>query len=300
MTFKSSSLRRLAIVAGVAVFAASGATAQSRGASIAVGRFSSEKSCSLYQESAGRSAMVVTPYTLAAASSWRTWLVRDCVDNFASIRASLEAALASSGKFVVKPTGAAYSITGRISDVGGDGGTAPDAPMPEGGFSVSSRQMFVNLDLSLKDAAGRTVYGVLLTKHLETGSTIKTSGYYSSSASSGQGLYTQLQHEVALAAARLIAFHITPLRVVGGDGRQVQLNYGSPLLTLGTMVQATSLDGSTMVRYTVTSSGPGSAIAEVDGDGDTSRITPGSLAVVMEADDPASNGRRMKRVELPE
>ncbi len=104
---------------------------------------------------------------------------------------------------------------------------------------------------------------------------------------------------MALAVARLVAFHVVPLRVVSSDGGQIQLNYGSPLLKLGTIVQATSPDGLTTVRYSVTSASPGSAAAQAEGDADASRITPGSVASVIEADDPAANGRRYKKVDLP-
>jgi hypothetical protein len=279
--------------------AAASAHAQSRGPlSVSVGRFTSEKTCTLYEESAGKSAFVATPYAIAAADSWRTWLVRDCVDNFASIRMSLQDALAASGKFVVRQSGGAYVVTGRISDFGGGGGPAPDVPTGRDGYSVSSQQMFVNADLALRDASGRILFGGLLTKHLETGYDIKTPGFRATGAKSGQALYGELQHEVAFAAARLIAFHLVPLKVVSGDGQEIQLNYGSPLLALGTTVKVTSPDGATTIRYNVTSAGSGEATAEIDGEGDVSRIVPGSVATVIEADDPA--GRRLKRVELPE
>ncbi|WP_293901125.1 hypothetical protein [Phenylobacterium sp.] len=294
--------RRIALAAVASLLAfATGAQAQPRGGpSIGVGRITSERTCNLYQESEGRSAVVVSPYVIAAASSWRTWLVRDCVDNFASIRTSLEAALASSGKFIVKPGGATYVVSGRISDVGGEGGPAPGAPSSRDGYSISSSKMFVNMDVTVRDAAGRIVYGALLTKSLETGSDISTGGFRATSSQSGQALYTQLQHEVALAVARQVAFHLVPMRVTGGDGRQIQLSYGAPMLTLGTIVMATSADGATTLRYNVTSAGAGMATAQLDGDGDPSRIGPGSIATVIEADDPAANGRRFKRVELPQ
>jgi hypothetical protein len=78
------------------------------------------------------------------------------------------------------------------------------------------------------------------------------------------------------------------------------LNYGSPLLTLGTIVHATSSDGSTTVRYLVTSTSPEGAAAQVDGEvGDWTRIGPDSLASVVEADDPAANERRIEKTDLP-
>jgi hypothetical protein len=291
-----------ALLAAIAALTcASGAVAQSRpAATISVGPFSTEKRCTLYQESAGKAAFVATDYGVAAAASWRTWLVKDCVDNFASMRTSLEAALASTGKFTVTGKGAPYTVTGRISDVSGDDGApAPNVPTPEGAYSVASRFMSVNADITVKDTAGRIIYGGVFTKRLETASAIKTDAINTSSTMSGQALYTQLQHEIALTAARLVAFHFAPLKVIGGDGREIQLNYGAPLLKLGTALEITSPDGGVTARYNVVSATATTATATIDGDGDTVRIVPGSTGQVLEADDPASNGRRLKRVDLP-
>jgi hypothetical protein len=156
------------------------------------------------------------------------------------------------------------------------------------------------MDITLRDPAGRIAYGGLLTKQLETGSTIRTRGLETSSSRSGEALYTELQNEVALAVARLVAFHIEPLEVRAVEGKTIHLNYGSPLLALGTIVHATSHDGFTTVRYSVTSSSPEGATAQVDGEvGDWTRIGPGSLANVIEADDPSANERRMDKVDLP-
>lgn len=290
----------LAAALGAGAAFAGAAHAEGRVATVIIGRIASEKSCTVYQESAGRSAVVATPYVVAASASWRTWLVKDCVDNFATIRTSLQAALASTGKFAVGTTGRGYTLSGAISQVGGDFGPAAPAPSSADGYSVSSRQIFVSMDVTLRDPAGRTVYGGLLTKHLETGSEIHTRGLETRSSQSGEAVYTELQHQVALAVARLVAFRIEPLRVVGADDRTIRLNYGSPLLTLGTIVHATSPNGAASVRYVVTSASPEGATAEVDGEvGDWTRIGPGSLASVVEADDPAANERRIKKVDLP-
>jgi hypothetical protein len=264
---------------------------------VTIGAIGSQKACTVYQQSAGRSALLATPNLIAAASSWRTWLVHDCIDHFATIRTSLEAALAASGKFVVVPRGGRYLITGSISDVS-EGGPAPATPAVGSGYAISSSYMFVNMDVKLSEASGRTLYGGLLTKRLETGSNIEVSGFHTTSTRSGQALYTELQHEVALATARLVAFHIVPLSVTASEGRTIQLNYGAPLLALGTIVQVTSPDGGASARYTVTAAGPQGATAQLDGDG-SPRITVGSIASVIEPDDLAANGRRLTRVELP-
>lgn len=267
---------------------------------LSVGRIGTVKSCTLYRETAGRAGAVATPYAAAAFASWRTWWVKDCVDNFATMRSSLEAALAASGGVDLGP-GGDYVVTATLSDVsGGPGGAAPDAPdMGESGFAIATSGMRVNVDVTVRDRSGRAVFGTLLTKTIETGYDVKVGTFQASANESGQALYGRLQQQVALAIARAVAFHFTPLEVVGGDGRQIRLNYGSPLLTLGTTVQATSPDGGTMVRYNVVSAAPGSALARVEGGGDPSRIVPGSRAIVIEADDPAANARRFDKVELP-
>lgn len=268
--------------------------------SMSVGRISSTKSCTYFQESAGRAGAVVTPYAAAGFASWRTWWVKDCVDNFATMRSSLEAALAASGGVDLGP-GGDYVVSAALSDVsGGPGSAAPDAPdMGEGGFSYASNGMRISVDVSVRDRSGRTVFGTLLTKTIETGYDVKVGRFQASANESGQALYGRLQQEVALAVARAVAFHFNPLRVTGGDGRQIQLNYGAPLLGLGTIVQATSPDGATMVRYNVISSADGSALARFEGGGDPARIVPGSRARVIEPDDPAANGRLYDKVELP-
>jgi hypothetical protein len=269
--------------------------AQSSTPSIVVARISSEKACTLYQESAGTASVAATPYMVAASESWRTWLVKDCVDNFATMRGSLQAALASTGKFNVKTAGSGYTLSGAISQAGDEGGGVSSA-----GYSVSSQKMFVSMNVTLRDPSGRTVYGGLFTKHMEIGSGSRAQGVETQSGQSGEAIYTELQNQAALAAARLVAFHIVPLKVVSASGKTIQLNYGSPLLTLGAVVHATSPDGATTVRYAVTSGGPEGASARVDGEvGDWSRIGPDSLASVVEADDPAANERRIEKTDLP-
>jgi len=290
--------RLSAIAAGVVIAAVfvGPANAQTRRIGISVGRISSEKSCTLYQESSGSSAMVATRHMVAAVESWRTWLVRDCVNDFSTIRTSVEAALASSGKFAIRPKGGSYSISGAISQVGSDspGGFSST----NGGYDISTAGIFVSMNVIVRDAGGRVVYGGPLTKHLETSSISQTSDLSAASGMSGQGVYTVLQNQMALAVARLVAFHIDPLRVVSGGGRQIRLNYGSPLLTLGTVVHATGSNG-VMVRYLVSSADPDGATADIDSEADSSQVGPGSAVTAIESGDPAANERRIQRVDLP-
>jgi hypothetical protein len=268
---------------------------------VSVGALASEKTCTLYKLTAGqhREAGIVNPYGAAYASqtTWRDYLVRDCIDHFASLRTSIQAALASSGRLTIAPgERGGYVVTGRISEVSGGGPAAPAEAGP-GGFAISTSDMLVNMDVTVKDPQGQIVFGGLLTKKLQTGFNMETSAFSSSSSQSGKAIYTELQHQVALAVARLVAFHVEPLRVTGIEGEEIQLNYGAPLLQVGTLVQVTGAHG--MMRFNVTSAADGSAQAELDGDGDVASISQGMRATVVEADDPAANGRRFRKVDLP-
>lgn len=305
--------------AGLLMLTAAGSDeASAQTPTISIGRITAHQNCKVYQESAGRSAVVARRDTVAAAaadgsgavaavaqretvaavSSWRTWLVKDCVSDFPSIRTSLQAALAASGKLIVKSGGGKYVLSGAISQVGGDENPATNT-VSTSTYSISSQKIFVSMEVTLRDDSGRIVYGGLLTKHLEVGSNIQTPGMETSSSQSGEAVYTELQNQVALAVARLTAFHIVPLQVVGNDGRQIRLNYGAPLLTLGTMVDASSPDGMTKIRYNVVSADAGGATAEKYGEGDGDRIVPGSTATAVEADSPEASARSIPRVDLP-
>lgn len=246
-----------------------------------------------------REAGAYNPYVGAYASetTWIDYLVRDCVDHFASLRTSIQAALASSGKLAVSGTRQSnYIVTGRISEVSG-GGPA-DPAQPNKGFSISSSRMFVNMDVTVRTPGGRIIYGGLLTKTLETGFNMETPGLSSTSRKSGQALYTELQHEVALAVARMVAFKLNPLRVTGVSGKRITLNYGTPLVPLGAVVQVNAPDQS-IVRYDVTASGPQFAQADYSGGAYVPEVVQGNLATLIDSDDPAANGRRFEKVDLP-
>ena len=271
--------------------------------SVSVGRLKSEKTCSLYKMTAGhhREAGAYSPYGGAYASdtAWIDYLIRDCVDHFASLRTSLQAALASSGKIVVSAAGSgAYVVEGRISEVSGGGPADPASDSPDVSYAISSSDLFVNMDVTLKNARGQIIYGGLLTKKIETGFSMQTGGLSTSTRRSGQALYTELQHEVALAVARVVTFKLAPLKVTSVVSNRVRLNYGSPLLQQGTLVQVVTQTGA-VVRYNVVGAGQGSSLAEYQGGGDASEVTPGSVAAVIEDEDPASSARRFEKVDLP-
>ena len=225
--------------------------------------------------------------------------MRDCVDHFASLRTSLQAALAASGTLAVVPgaTGGAYVVSGRLSDAAGTA-TTVSSGAPGSAMGLSSAATQVSMDVTVRDGSGRIVHGALITKRLETSGGMTTPGLTSANARSAEATYAELQQQVALAVARNVAFAIEPLRVTAVTGSGIQLNYGAPLLQLGSLVQVTAADG-TIVRYNVTGAGQGSAQATYQGGGPAAAVTPGNRAIALEADDPAANARRFERVDLP-
>jgi len=265
---------------------------------IAIGTVHTTKSCTTYLMGSGRDRVGVTPYSAYAESSWRTWLVKDCQTNFATMRTSLEAALAASGAFAVGQGG--YRVNLTVSDIGEQARASVNTPgySPEA-YAVGSGTLYVALDLTITDRAGRSVYGGLITKRIETGSYSGANGFATADLQSGEGVYSVLQHEAALAAARAVAFHIAPLQVTARSGKMVRLNYGAPLLPFGGQVDVRSGDGFDRLRYRVTSADAGEAVAELEGDGVGADIQPGTLATYVEDDAPTANARRTRREELP-
>jgi len=236
-------------------------------------------------------------YSASNSTSLETYFVKDCVSNFGGIRAAMQASLASTGKIIVASGG--YTISGRVENV---------VPIESGfveqsndgqGYGAVSEGLKVTMSLSVADKSGRIIFGVPVTVEIETGSAGVVRGSAGVNASSGEGLYSILQQQVALVAAKKVAFHFSPLVVSKGSGRNIQLNYGSPLLVVGDMVSVTSLDGSSAATYRLTSVSEGSALAQQVGDSDSSAIIAGSRASVIEKGDPAANQSRLERVELP-
>jgi len=283
--------RRLAALGLAAMLAMPGA-ASAQSVTVAIGKISSERSCTTYQMSSGSSAMVVTPRLIAARASWRTWLVRDCVNNFATFRTTLEAALASSGTLAVGPRGR-YSVTVSLSELGSASDSASNADS-----SSNSGDVVMSLDMTVRDAGGRIIYGGNITKHLETSSNYNSGSNASSSEQSGRTVYTQIQQQIAQAVARTVAFKLVPPAVTAVQGRKIQLNYGAPLVTLGMPVMVTTRGGE-ILRYRVSAAVPGHAMADAYGGGDFSGAAPGDAATVVEAEDPEANARRYERVDLP-
>lgn len=280
-----------------AVLPAGSANAQSA-LSIRVGSVQAREECQYFREYSGETELAATPSMLAYASSWRSWIVKDCESQFETMRTSLESAFASTGKFSVGSDGFLVNVT--LSGVTEGEPAANLPPVDERNeYHISQSFMSVALDVTVIDRNGTVVYGGPIMKKVETGYAMAADNSSSQGSNAGEAVYGQLQQEVALAVARLVAFKIEPLRVSEIDGQDIKLNYGSPLLKLGTIVQVDVKGGMRRMRYLVSSSDSRYALAEADGDNDSSLIEVGAFASVIEGDEPAASGRRYKRTRLP-
>lgn len=292
-----STIRKLALaVLGLTLACAAPAQAQSS-AHFTIGEISSKEECKYFLESEYQRAAVATPWLYASKTSWRSWWVKDCVSRFQTMRSSLEAALASTGRFTVGPGG--YRISVTIQDVSGGGSAPNNPPVGDRGYAFSKTGIYTSFTVTVTDRNGKVVHGGLATKVVETGARIDADGTYAATSMTGDAVYGVLQNEIALAIARIVAFKIIPLTVVETDGDRIALNYGAPFLKLGSSLSVPSGSGLRAIRFLVVSAGSGVAIAEVDGDVDTSNIKVGAVATFAEEDDPAANGRRYDRVKLP-
>lgn len=236
-------------------------------------------------------------YSNSSKTSFETFFVKDCISHFEGIRSAMQSALASSGSVVIRTGG--YVLTGRVEDVVPTGSGYVDQAASGQSYGSVSTGLRVTMSVKVADKAGRIVFGAPVVTEIETGSYGEARGSANVSVASGEGLYSLLQRQVAMVAARQVAFHFRPLEVIGGSGKKVQLNYGGPLLEVGTMLSVTRPDGSSAARYRITSVSSGSALAQQVGDADSTGIVAGSRATVIEKGDPAANQSTLERVDLP-
>ncbi|MBU6269199.1 MAG: hypothetical protein KGN34_16750 [Sphingomonadales bacterium] len=292
-------------------------SAQARAGTISVGVFTAEKTCTTYELEWGREFAASASASASAgeasgnflggsasygsasrsasiyAREWGTELRRECVRNFPAVRSTLASALASAGP-VASPDGP-LTLTGRLTGVGYESQTVDTA-----GSAIADQFMVVGIEFALRNRAGRIVYGGALTKRLNIDAGSETADVSFSRSQSGRTTFAQLQQQVAYAVARNVLFHLHPLRVVANDGKAIALNYGTPLVPLGSAVlvpSATSLRGR---RLTVVSARNDQAVAESDAHAALQDVPVGAVVTFAEADDPAANSRVFQRVELPE
>jgi len=248
---------------------------------IKVGPVESERECSWFE------------------SYWGWWLVQECQARFPDLRTRLQSAVGETGRLQLSTNTGGGDIPAPdfvlTAQVGGLGAESSRTSAED--YCIASTKVSASLDLRLRDVrSGRVVQAATITKALEAGSDTVAGDDRCEAGRPSRSAYLRLQRELALAAARMVSFHFDPLRVTAASGRRVDLNYGAPLLTLGTMVQTTDERGA-LVRFRVTGAGPRGATAEAVGS--PGRIAPGVLASVIEPEDPAANSRRYERVELP-
>ena len=266
--------RRLACAVLLAAVLSSGPASAQERPTVTVGPIASQKLCTLYE------------------SWWGYWLVLECSNNFAPLRLRVESALAESGKLSVATGRGALRVTGSVTELG-----ITETSAAEAGYSLSQRRAVASLDLRLTDtAAGRVLWQGTVTRAIPVGGRFEGEGFSGGDASSPRAIYTVLQRELALSAARAVAFNVEPLRVVQAAGPRIQLNYGAPLLKLGDDLDIVGADGRA-ARYRVSSASGDTAWAEASGS--AVPVSPGARVSFVEADDPAANRRRFDRVELP-
>ena len=291
-------LRFVAIFAGFAMLlGAEPARAQDQ-RHISIGYIHAKETCRYFREYEGAAAAIATPRAAAFAAAWRSWIVKDCENQFATLRASLESALASTGRFAVGRNG--YKVSMSLSGIS-ESDQAPRVPVARrpGEYHIGQSWISVALDVTVEDERGRVIFGGPLLKQVRTGFAMSTQGEYVADSRTGDAVYGELQQEVALAVARLVTFRIDPLKVTGMDGTGIRTNYGSPLLKQGAIVEVETDNGARRLRYRVTSANADYALAEMDGDNHPAGISVGAHATLIEQDDPAANGRRYRRVSLP-
>ena len=291
--------------AAALIVSATDASAQSGPTRVAIGSFTSAQSCNTYiltSGAVGASAShtrvwgVGSSTSLAFAAAWRQELVRDCVDNFSQLRASVEAALGASGRVTVVPRGTpgAIVLAGRVSPVGTSSSSRQTA-----GESETVEDADVTVSFSLADGRGRSLFGNSVVKRVQRGSQYDGGSVQMSTSRSQSSAYAQLQRDLAFAVSRGVAFHFDPLRVVGVSGRRIRINYGSPLVPLGsTVILDGGLEGG-QIRGNVVAAGGGYADVESEAGRDLSMVRIGSIATFAEPEDPASNMPRFERVDLP-
>lgn len=273
--FIGASLASLALLPLTAPTAAAGLP------TVKVGVVESDGNCAIYE------------------TYWGNWLVIECRKNFPQFRERLQSAIAESGTLSLFTQAGGtdlpaprYVVTGRIT---GLGVTTSRASAED--YCIGRATVAASLDLRMRDAVtGAVVYGGTIIKNVEIGSHVVAGGSDCGTNAPSQASYATVQRETALAAARALAFRVSPLRVSGIQGRKIALNYGAPMLSLGMIVEVPDGFG-TPVRYRVTGSMAQRSVAVPTGDG--GEVVTGTVANVVESDDPAANGRRFEKVELP-
>nr|WP_314447367.1 hypothetical protein [uncultured Sphingomonas sp.] len=231
-------------------------------------------------------------------SYWGTWLVIECQKQFRQLREGLQSALVETGQMSLSTSKNGVDVprpnlvvSGRVQGLGFENSRTTAA-----GYCVAGTRVKGSLDLRVREAgSNRVIHAVTVSRSVEVSGHVVAGGGSCSSSNGRREHYDLLQRELALTAARTLAFKIQPLRVSGSQGRMISLNYGSPLLKLGTILQVMTASG-IPAKYRVTGTLGGQSYASPMGVAGT--VAPGAPADVLDEDDPQALGRRFERVEL--
>lgn len=301
--------RTVATLAGCTLLGLTAPAAAQSGIAIDVDNVTSTQTCQYFREYEGSYASVydaeyrrVWGYasarrTSATVATWRSWVWRDCQSNFETLRHALEAALASTGRLTVGPGD--YSLDVTISDVSE---TPPPNRRPVRGdnaYYTSWGTASVNVSFTVRDARGNIIDGGNIRKQIEMGRTLDTNALRVRTMEPGEAVYDLLQQEVSDAVARAVVFEIDPIEVTAVEGDLIEVNYGSPLLSLGDLLQVDKTRGVGALQYRVITTRSDSAVAQIQCDNDPSDIDPGNRASYIENDSDENNSRCMRRVRLP-
>ncbi len=298
----------LALFAGMLAFTGTNALAQER-YTVQVGTIDSAQSCTYFRNYSGsRLSYSESQYArywgaaaarryYAAHTTWRSWVVKDCQSNFATLRSSIEAALASTGLITVGRGGYVVDVT--ISDVSANLPATNRPVRGDASYRTSWGKAVVTANFTVRDRNGASVDGGIMTKRIEMSRTLDTNRMRVRVSEPGGAVYDLIQNEVALQIAREVTFGIEPVQVIGIDGDRVEINYGRPLVSVGDQIDVDQLRRIGAVRYRVISAGDRTSVAQVRGDVDFSDVDIGSAVSFIEADSDAANARVLRRNRLP-
>lgn len=226
---------------------------------------------------------------------WGLWMIDECRNNFQALAARVGSAIQESGRLTLSnPRGRGaptYRLSGSVTELG----------VNRSGFAEQDSSQDVSsavgaFDFRLIDVrTGQVVLARTVTRTVEMGGVTSARGVTGYNANNAQAVYTEIQRQIGLDVARSVAFHVDPLRLTYVEGRDIGLNYGSPLIEMGSMIQVSSGRGRA-ARYRVIDVTPTGAVAEAIGAERATDLTN----LVNVVDDPVmQNARRNRRVELP-
>jgi hypothetical protein len=191
---------------------------------------------------------------------------------------------------------ASMNITARIS-----GMTSGADSISGRNFCLSDQNVSATLDWEarttapVQNLAGTSEKTVDIGYRQITGSGVGTGDCELQVAS--RAAFDKLQTEISRTTARSIVLKYNPLRVTSMDSRgYIQLNYGKPVLELGSMVSVGGRN-SFPTRYQVVTAGDNFAWAQPYGS--AGNVFVGDQAAIIESDSSEANARRTESAPLP-